>query len=254
LYIDREPEFMEEEEEDSLDILADVLDEMLQADNMDEEPGENWMPVPPLIGFTSPDNTLYTSSYVIVPPPNMGELTSLQQLYLNNWWLVVSSERYWRALAGCSSLRSLKELHASVAPPAGVTFAHLTWLNVTTSTSPGDTVILLGAFPALEVLWLTVAPRGISHTQVSEGNSSDNCLLCKDRRLWPPGGSFNTCSTCCAEMLGMLTRVCIQSSQLPLMCLLRLTADASKRSARSGACPALVPDLIFWCLPLRYQC
>jgi hypothetical protein len=94
---------------------------------------------------------------IMVPPPNMGALCNLQKLHTWNWWLVVSSERYWRALAGCSSLRSLEDLHASVPPPAGVAFPHLTSLKVTTSTSPGDTVTLLGAFPALRELQLTVA-------------------------------------------------------------------------------------------------
>jgi hypothetical protein len=161
------------EVEDSRDILAEVMFEMqMIADpEEDEEIVLNWVPVPPLSGHQLYEEAAaYT--YVIVPPPNMGALTSLQQLDLQDWWLVVSSERTWRALAGCSSLRSLKELHASVAPPAGVTFPHLTRLEVTTSTSPGDTVTLLGAFPALHNLQLTVAPRGIDTPQVRRSVSS----------------------------------------------------------------------------------
>jgi hypothetical protein len=108
----------------------------------------------------------------MVPPPNMGALSNLQHISTSRWgdehqwWLVVSSEHTWRALAGCSSLRSLAELHASVPPPAGVTFPHLTRLEVTTSTSPGDTVTLLGAFPALKQLQLTVVPRSDAADEV----------------------------------------------------------------------------------------
>jgi hypothetical protein len=105
--------------------------------------------------------------YVIIPPPNMGTLSGLQHMGVSGWWLAVSSERYWRVLAGCSSLRSLSGLHASVPPPAGVTFPHLTRLVVTTSTSPGNTVTLLGAFPALETLHVTVVPTDSGPDEVS---------------------------------------------------------------------------------------
>jgi hypothetical protein len=110
------------------------------------------LPLGPAHGYRHPD------SAVVLPPPNMGALLNLQHLDFTNWWLVVSSDHYWRALGGCSSLRSLRELHVSWPPPAGVTFPHLTRLEVTTSTSPGDTVTLLGAFPELRTLQLKVAP------------------------------------------------------------------------------------------------
>jgi hypothetical protein len=100
------------------------------------------------------------AGFVVVPPPNMGALVNLQHLSLDCWGLLVSTDQYWRALGGCTSLRSLAELHASVPPPFDVTFPHLTRLEVTTSTSPGDTVTLLGAFPALRELELSIAPKG----------------------------------------------------------------------------------------------
>jgi hypothetical protein len=132
-----------------------MLPVMLSAAGLDaEQVGDDWTPMPPLIGFPGYQDV---DAYAVVPPPNMGALTSLQHLTLTNWWLVVGSEATWRALGGCSSLRSLAELHASVPPPAGVTFPHLTSLKVTTSTSPGDTVTLLGAFPALREVELMVA-------------------------------------------------------------------------------------------------
>jgi hypothetical protein len=138
--------------------LADAIAHMRQrAGRFWHGTEEEWTPVWPLgrAGWRS-----VPEAYIVVPPPNMGALSSLQHLRLTDWALVASSERYWRALGGCSSLRSLFELHTTVAPPAGVTFPHLTELDVTTSTSPGDTLALLGAFPALRELELTVAPTG----------------------------------------------------------------------------------------------
>jgi hypothetical protein len=146
--------------------LGEVIPHMLDIEGNlgEEEPLGDWWPMPPLgqaQGYMDPE------AYVMVPPPNMGALSKLRHLDLTNWWLVVSSERYWRALAGCTSLRSLSGLHASVAPPAGVTFPGVTRLEVTTSTSPGDTVTLLGAFPALRELQLTVVPQSTDASQVS---------------------------------------------------------------------------------------
>jgi hypothetical protein len=91
----------------------------------------------------------------------MGALSSLQHMYVCGWWLVATSERRWRALASCSSLMRLSGLHVSVPPPAGLTLPHLTELEVTSSTSPGDTLALLGALPALQTLHLTVVPTGV---------------------------------------------------------------------------------------------
>jgi hypothetical protein len=106
-------------------------------------------------------------AYVLIPPPNLSALSSLQHLDVGRWWLAAPSEHFWRVLGGCSSLRSLRGLHASVPPPAGVTFPHLTRLFVTTSTSPGDTLALLGAFPALEELTLSVVPTSSGSDEVS---------------------------------------------------------------------------------------
>jgi hypothetical protein len=114
-----------------------------------------------------PSNNREPAVHRITPPPNMGALSGLQHLDVSGWWLGVSLEAHWRALGGCSSLRSMSGLHAEVAPPAGVTFPHLTELDVTTSTSPGDTLALLGAFPALETVELTVMPTGSGVDAVS---------------------------------------------------------------------------------------
>jgi len=128
-----------------------------EAGHDDEEEDLHDLPQLPLgedQGYTEVDG------YVAVPPPNMGGLPALQHLEFEEWWLVLSTQRHWRALAACRHLQTLPELHVSVPPPAGVTFPGVTRLEVTTSTSPGDTLALLGAFPALRELELTVAPTG----------------------------------------------------------------------------------------------
>jgi hypothetical protein len=48
-----------------------------------------------------------------------------------------------------------------------VTFPGVTCLEVTTSTSPGDTLALLAAFPALEGLRLNMVPIAIGPDEVS---------------------------------------------------------------------------------------
>jgi hypothetical protein len=142
----------------SEEYLGDILFTMMQRAGVKEEEAAkdgSWWPVPPqgpAQGFQHPE------AYVVVPPPNMFGLPSLQTLNLGQQWLVVSSERYWRHLAGCSSLRSLS-LHTTLPPPAGVTFPAMEELVITTSTSRGDTLALLAAFPALKEVWLTVVPR-----------------------------------------------------------------------------------------------
>jgi hypothetical protein len=123
-------------------------------------------------------DVLDAALHAIIPPPNLSALSSLQVLDVSGWWLVATSERYWRTLAGCSSLRSLHGLHASVPPPAGVTFPHLTFLEVTTSTSPGDTLALLGAFPALEGVRLTVVPISSGADEVSD--SLQRMMMCSE--------------------------------------------------------------------------
>jgi hypothetical protein len=168
--------------------LEGVLDTMVEQAgvNQEQQVGPNrraWWPAPPLALARKWDGYVH-EAYVMVPPPNMGGLTSLQHLIIDEWWLVVSSERYWRALAGCSSLRSLKELHASVPPPAGVTFPHLTQLEVTTSTNPGDTVALLGAFPALRELKMRMVPTGVrnprSRTKESAKITKESAKITKE--------------------------------------------------------------------------
>jgi hypothetical protein len=124
-----------------------------EAGHDDEEEDLHDLPQLPLgedQGYTEVDG------YVAVPPPNMGGLPALQHLEFEEWWLVLSTQRHWRALAACRHLQTLPELHVSVPPPAGVTFPGVTRLEVTTSTSPGDTLALLGAFPALKELELDV--------------------------------------------------------------------------------------------------
>jgi hypothetical protein len=148
-------ELFEAVEENAEARLADALHTMFARAGIQQGEWGDWAPNPPLNrenGFDVVD------ACVMVPPPNMGNLSTLQHLNIDGWWLVVSHEVHWRALAGCSSLKSLQGLHASVPRPLGVIFRHLTRLEVTTSTSPGDTVTLLGAFPALQQLELTVAP------------------------------------------------------------------------------------------------
>lgn len=76
----------------------------------------------------------------------------------SSWWLLCSAPHHWAALAGCTALRRLRELHASQPPPAGLSFPHVTRLDLIVGTSPGDTVTVLGAFPALEELRLKLAP------------------------------------------------------------------------------------------------
>jgi hypothetical protein len=142
-------------DEDEDDEPEDVLDHVLAAAEGEVAAGPDDISQLPLaIAGGSAEPGLH----VVAPPPNMGALSGLQHMNVSGWWLVAISERYWRVLASCSSLRSLSGLHASVPPPAGVTFPHLTQLEVATSTSPGDTLALLGAFPALERLGLTVVP------------------------------------------------------------------------------------------------
>jgi hypothetical protein len=144
--------------------LQNALSRMQQVAGIDGPNQAEWWPVAPL---TAAQGHPELEAHIMVPPPNMGALCNLRQLELTEWWLVVSSERTWRVLGGCSSLRKLSALHTSVAPPAGVTFPHLTRLEVTTSTSPGDTVTLLSAFPELEDLCLTIAPGDTGGHEVS---------------------------------------------------------------------------------------
>jgi hypothetical protein len=131
----------------------------------DGEQEREWQVVPPL---GRAQGIAWPYDYVVVPPPNMGGLPALQHLQMDGWWLVLSSERYWRALAACHHLQTLPELHVSVPPPAGVTFPGVTRLQVTTSTSPGDTLALLGAFPALKELEMRVVPNDAGATEVRD--------------------------------------------------------------------------------------
>jgi hypothetical protein len=124
---------------------------------------EWWPPVWPL-GAEGPLQD--PKAYIVVPPPNMGSLVNLQHLNLQGWALLVDADNYWEALAGCSSLRSLSELHVGWPPHAGITFPHVTGLEVTSNTTPRGTLALLGAFPALEELQLTLAPLGAVADQV----------------------------------------------------------------------------------------
>jgi hypothetical protein len=120
-----------------------------------EEQQQDWQLKVPLgcaQGIAWPD------SYVVLPPPNMGGLPALQHLELEGWWLVLSSSGYWRALGACHQLVTLPEMHVSAPPPAGVTFPGVTRLEVTTRTSPGDTLTLLAAFPGLKELEMKVVP------------------------------------------------------------------------------------------------
>jgi hypothetical protein len=148
-----------------LEMVIDMLlDALPDADSDDSDGEEQWWPRPPLgqaQGFDNPEG------YMAVPPPNMGGLPALQQLRMRGWWLVVSSKRHWRHLAACSSLRHLSNLHTTVPPPAGVAFPGVTQLEVTTSTSLGDTLTLLAAFPALKELKLDVVMQAVSANEVS---------------------------------------------------------------------------------------
>jgi hypothetical protein len=139
--------------------------------------------------------------YVLIPPPKLSALSSLQHLDVGSWWLAAPSERHWRVLGGCSSLRSLSGLHASVPPPAGVTFPGVTRLDVTTSTSPGDTLGLLGAFPALEELGLTLVPTDSSPDQVNLPQSIFPCMslaICLDSAAMScvQPATTSCCGTC----------------------------------------------------------
>jgi hypothetical protein len=122
-------------------------------DGEEGEEEEDWWPQLPLgadQGWPDPEGR------VAVLPTDMGRLSSLQHLEFEGWWLVLSSDPCWRALGACHQLVSLPELHVSSPPPAGVTFPGVTRLEVTTSTSPGNTLDLLAAFPALKELKLDV--------------------------------------------------------------------------------------------------
>jgi hypothetical protein len=139
------------------------------------------------------------TSNILIPPPNLSTLTSVQQLHVSGWWLVATSEHQWRVLAGCSSLQSLRGLHASVPPPAGVTFPGVTQLEVTTSTSPGDTVVLLGAFPVLREVALTMVPTDSGADEVSMPVSGCRAFLrwvCSNPAMCAIGmiGRFWSCS------------------------------------------------------------
>jgi hypothetical protein len=109
----------------------------------------------------------------VIPPPNLKGLSSLVHLKVAAWWLVVSTDRHWRTLAGCTALQSLSGLHTCEPPPAGVTFPGVTRLVVTTGTSPSDTLGVLGAFPALRKLQLVLVPQA----EDSSGGTSSNSAI-----------------------------------------------------------------------------
>jgi hypothetical protein len=113
--------------------------------------------------------------HIVVPPSNLRDLSSLQHLRIDEgWWLLANIERHWRALADCVALQSLRNVHTCTPPPAGVTFPGVTRLVVTTGTSPGDTLSVLGAFPALRELELVLVPQeeDSSDSSSSSGASS----------------------------------------------------------------------------------
>jgi hypothetical protein len=130
---------------------------------------------------------------VVVPPPNMGSFPALQDLqvpftWLDGWWLLCSAPHHWRALAACTALQRLESLQASCPPPAGVKFAGITFLLTAVGTSPGDTIALLGAFPALRELELKLcpAPAAVVSSQTPWGVEW-NCVTTSGRT--PRGSS-----------------------------------------------------------------
>jgi hypothetical protein len=114
-------------------------------------------------GFAHP------AEHIVFPPSNFLGLSFLRELHLDGlWWLLVSAEDAWEALAGCSTLQSLRGLHTCEPPPAGVTLPGVTCLAVTTGTSPSGTLGVLGAFPALRELQLVLVPQQEEDNNTSE--------------------------------------------------------------------------------------
>jgi hypothetical protein len=127
-----------------LGLLADTE----EAQQQQEEQGWDWEDVTaPGLGWAS------------VPPPNMGGLTALRTLHFPlSQPCGCCSPHHWHALAGCRSLQQLYGLDAWAVPPAGVKFPGVTDLKMLVSTPLGDTVAVLGAFPALQKLWVVLHP------------------------------------------------------------------------------------------------
>jgi hypothetical protein len=159
-----------DQEGDQQEVLAAVLAEV---EGEEAAEGDDFSQLPLVIAGKVDGQ----GPYIWTAPPNMGALSGLQHIEVHDWWLVVTSEHHWRALGSCSSLKGLKGLHASVPPPAGLSVPKLQELWGTTSTSPGDTQALLGAFPALQTLHLTVVPSGPVPDQVSR-RLCQGCRAC----------------------------------------------------------------------------
>jgi hypothetical protein len=174
--------------------LVDVLGQLQQdaaaqqdADSDNEDGGNvaGWAVQLPQLAVGEGQGWEVPEAYVAVPPPNMGDLSALQHLE----WLVLSTDAYWRDLAACRQLQTLPELHVSAPPPAGVTFPGVTRLEVTTSTSQGDTLVLLAAFPALKELKLDVVLK--THRdpveEVSLRSGHRLAVATKQLSNWLPG-------------------------------------------------------------------
>lgn len=146
-----------------LGLLADTE----AAQQQEEEQGWDWEEAPTTLLLGLGLGLFFTDlcpfSNVVLPPPNMGGFTALEELCVergtsSGWWLLCSAPHHWHALAACTALRRLEGLHAVQPPPAGVKFPGVTRLVAVTSTHPGDIAGVLRAFPALKQLELVLTP------------------------------------------------------------------------------------------------
>jgi hypothetical protein len=146
------------------EILQEVLDLLAgtqEAQQQQEEQGWDWEDLAaPGLGTTR------AFEWVVVPPPNMGRLTSLQTLHFTFCSrLRCCGPHHWHALAGCRSLQQLHWAEAWAVPPAGVKLPGVTDLQIGVFPS-SDTLAVLGAFPALQQLELElhqVSPQQVKY-------------------------------------------------------------------------------------------
>jgi hypothetical protein len=134
-----------------------------EAQQQEEEQGWDWQQPPELLLGPEAISIGCVHNNVVIPPPNMGGLSALQSLQLqdglgNGWWLVCSAPHHWVALASCRQLRELVGLHASQPPPGDVKFPGVTSLFLGARTGAGGAVEVLRAFPAVRDLELLLVP------------------------------------------------------------------------------------------------
>jgi hypothetical protein len=126
-------------------------------------------PVAPLLPAIDGIPAWYAATYLMLPP-GLPSFSSLKVLQLPNmgsepWGLLCGAPHHWEALAGCTALQRLEGLHASQPPPEGVKFPGVTRLEAAVGRA-GDTLRVLGPFPALRQLKLDVVLSGSATAEV----------------------------------------------------------------------------------------